>query len=894
MAEKIKLFEADIDVEGILKKSKELAEETSRLKLEQQKLKNTVGETSEAFLINDANLKKVSAELRLNQKQVSNLAESNGKLLNVNQKLTNSLNKEITTISEAAKNNSELKKIRNELNLTKEKDLVLLAQLNTRLDQNTEFIKTNVSGLEKQKIAIGSYTESIRDAVFHGGNLKASLKAAGQGFLGLAKSALTFLATPLGLVLGAIGVAFLLVKNAMNRSEEATNKITKVFSVFGGIINKLLKALEPLGEFLIDVIVDAFELVGEAAEATLSIVSGALDLLGFESAAEAVDSFSSSMKEGVKQAQALSDAEAKLTIAQRESRKIQLDYQKDAEKFRQIRDNENLSIKERIKANEDLGAVLEKQLSDELKIAELALEVANLRIEAEGETAEALDNQEEALTNISDIQERITGQQSEQLTNRVSLQKEAADKAKEIANKAIAEQQALLNKFIESQGIRKKSFEDQLKFEQEIYEKEKIILEANLKNRNITQTEYDSQLLALQNELLKSKNNLTQEQFQRELDLFVQKNQSKIDNEVYFSEQSLGIEQQRLNDIADKQRLFAKQQLTAGTINQQEYNDSINQINEENRLKLEEAQLLRDQAQSEKDLIDSENNKIIEEEKFQNDLAIKYERLEAQRLVEVEAAEKKGNDITLVNKKYAAFKKNIDKEVEDFKVSQSQASLDAVKSLLGEETNLGKLAGIVSIVNDTVTQSTKAFNQAAVFASNPITAPLAINANIQGGLIIAKGAAQAGKLVNPKFKDGGAFTIGGKPHSQGGTTFVGDDGSSFEAEKDETMFILKKETKSSLAPLLSRLNQKYGGVPLSSSSAYLQSGGQVLRGVKAQVQGTDYTQMTRAIEKAVMAGSEAGSRMGSMQGSMEGSSRGTYSGIKDREDYLSIEAGANF
>lgn len=49
--------------------------------------------------------------------------------------------------------------------------------------------------------------------------------------------------------------------------------------------------------------------------------------------------------------------------------------------------------------------------------------VANLRIDAEGKTTDLLDARAEALAEISDIQERITGQESEQLTNRVSLQK---------------------------------------------------------------------------------------------------------------------------------------------------------------------------------------------------------------------------------------------------------------------------------------------------------------------------------------------------------------------------------------------------------------------------------------------------------------------------------------
>jgi hypothetical protein len=81
-------------------------------------------------------------------------------------------------------------------------------------------------------------------------------------------------------------------------------------------------------------------------------------------------------------------------------------------------------------------------------IARQAL-LANLRIKAEGKSKEALEKQAQALTGISDIQERIVGQESEQLVNINSLRKEGADKAKEIADKAAASKQAAIDKAIQ-------------------------------------------------------------------------------------------------------------------------------------------------------------------------------------------------------------------------------------------------------------------------------------------------------------------------------------------------------------------------------------------------------------------------------------------------------------
>jgi hypothetical protein len=107
----------------------------------------------------------------------------------------------------------------------------------------------------------------------------------------------------------------------------------------------------------------------------------------------------------------------------------------------------------------------------------------------------------------------------------------------------------------------------------------------------------------------------------------------------------------------------------------------------------------------------------------------------------------------------------------------------------------------------------------------------------------------------PKAEKGAAFEIGGKRHSSGGTKFYGEDGTAFEAERGETMFILNRMASQTVGPYLSRINQMYGGMPLSRSSAYLASGGAVSRvstgtqSLNIQNQGTqiDYEKLSAMI-----------------------------------------------
>lgn len=813
MAEKIKIAELSIDDKALIKSTSEIKKRLDELRESQRELKKSGNESSEVFVEQAAEVKLLSKEYNANLRVLGDrtkaLADQQAReeLLNV------ALKTEVNTIAAAREQNKLLNQLRNTAVTSLGEQSEEVQKLNAKLDENNEFIKANADAYLAQKINIGNYKESIKEAfdelnIFNGGlggfiarskeaggvgNLvTGAFKSMTQGLIGMTKAALAFIATPIGAVLAAIVAAFALVRNALNRNEESVNKLKKAFAPFIGIVNGVLKALEPLGEFIIDTLVEAFKFMETALYSALDALSVALDFLGFEETAASLKNFNDGLIESARNSKLLADAQAELEREQRKANKVMLDAQREAEKLRQIRDDESLSIRERIAANEELGAVLQKQLEEELRIANIALEVANLRLEAEGRTSELLDAQAEAQERVANIQERITGQESEQLVNRVALQREAAEKQKEIADRAIAEQEAALELFIQQQGIRARTLQESLDIAKEVYRREVEILDAELKNRNITQTEYDAELLRLKNELARKNIEVVNDTAQRELDNYIKANQSKIDSDKFFSEETLRIEEERLNDIAQKRRDFAEKQLIDGVISQQEYNDAIDRINEENRLSIEERRKQREEAKKEKELIDLENKRIAEEERAENQFALEAERLERQRVLEVEAAEKSGADVKLINDKYAAYRKTLENDVAEAKIQANQQSFDAIVGLLGQESNLGKLAAIAAIINNTITESTKAFQLAAVLAANPLTAPLAVNAKIQGGVIIATGAANVAKTVNPKFKEGGISEIQGKSHAQGGVPIYAGDQYIGEAEGGEGIGILNR------------------------------------------------------------------------------------------------------
>ena len=114
-------------------------------------------------------------------------------------------------------------------------------------------------------------------------------------------------------------------------------------------------------------------------------------------------------------------------LAEAEQRKLQLTYQREAEIQRQIRDDVSLTIEERMAANEKLGVILDKQFAEEKALADKRLELAELVKSTDEENIQFKVDAINAETEIADLQERITGQRSEQLRNLKSLEKEFHD-----------------------------------------------------------------------------------------------------------------------------------------------------------------------------------------------------------------------------------------------------------------------------------------------------------------------------------------------------------------------------------------------------------------------------------------------------------------------------------
>ena len=194
-------------------------------------------------------------------------------------------------------------------------------------------------------------------------------------------------------------------------------------------VKSLIEAYGFLGEIIKNVFTGDFDAAAEAAKKfgkeVVDVFTGVDDAFDktVEVVGNAANAVSNYVKTNIDAAKAAVKLRNEAKLAASEAELAAAKFKRQAEEQRQIRDNEFLSLEARIKANKELGRILEDQLRQEEIAAEKTLEAA----EYELKKTKNLENQiavNQALAALEGKREEITGQRSEQLVNEIALTKE--------------------------------------------------------------------------------------------------------------------------------------------------------------------------------------------------------------------------------------------------------------------------------------------------------------------------------------------------------------------------------------------------------------------------------------------------------------------------------------
>jgi hypothetical protein len=190
-----------------------------------------------------------------------------------------------------------------------------------------------------------------------------------------------------------------------------------VKKVFSGDFKGALEDVKSAGKESIDVLTGVNNSFDKGTEAVSKIVKGTTEYV----------------KEVGKAAAANVELEKKARKAEVANQGLIEQYDRQAEQLRQIRDDESKSFEERIKANEELGKLLDEQ--EKAMMANANTRVAQTKAEL-AKNKENIDLQiayQEALNEQAGIEAQITGFRSEQQTNTNSLLREQTDLQNELA-----------------------------------------------------------------------------------------------------------------------------------------------------------------------------------------------------------------------------------------------------------------------------------------------------------------------------------------------------------------------------------------------------------------------------------------------------------------------------
>lgn len=228
------------------------------------------------------------------------------------------------------------------------------------------------------------------------------------------------------------------------------------------------------------------------------------------------------VKSAYAQAKAINQSRKNFELLALQQERLQLQHQYQSEALRQLRDDDTKAISERIKANERLSSVLEKQLQAESKTINQRISGLQQEQKLLGVTVERSNQIYQLQTDLVDVAERLKGAQSEQLQNRNALLREERDLLQSIKD---SETERILN--------------------QKEFEKERLFGE--------------EAKLQKQREILEAENQIIVEDLERKREIYALGTQARTDAEQEYLTKKQEIDNNLKQNEADLFRFYEQQ-----------------------------------------------------------------------------------------------------------------------------------------------------------------------------------------------------------------------------------------------------------------------------------------------------------------------------------------------
>ena len=295
--------------------------------------------------------------------------------------------------------------------------------------QNQKVADTFATAMEAVSIIFNQFVGVIVETYESVASAKENFDALGKVIQGL----LTIAFTPLKLT-------FYAIKLGLQEAQLAWEQ-----SFFGG------KDADKIAELKLGILetkAAVFETGKDAADAGKSIVtnfSEAVSEVGNIATTVSEKVSKISIKAALDSAAANVQLEKSAEVARVKQQGLIETYDRQAEKLRQLRDDDTKNIEDRIKANDDLKAVLDEQTEAMLAQVQVQIDAAQAQYD-KNKSQENYIALLEAQQEKEAVLAQIEGFRSEQISNRIALEKEKTDLEEEKAEERLEKEQERLEK----------------------------------------------------------------------------------------------------------------------------------------------------------------------------------------------------------------------------------------------------------------------------------------------------------------------------------------------------------------------------------------------------------------------------------------------------------------
>lgn len=859
-AEKIKIFELDIDVDSAISSQSRLKSELDKTRESLKALKKSGDTTSQAYVELEAKSKNLSREYNAAQTQLGKLINLQGKEIETVEQGRNALtiiNKEWAKKASLFGENSkeadalaskhkELKDRVNELqkgvgdtsgNIGNYSNSIqeaigksnLWNQATGGVTEAFQIAKPVYTAVKAEIIAIRTqYKAGAADVATFSGAQKIAAITTNLTTTALKALKVALISTGIGALLVLLGSAVAFFTKTQKGIDLVNTSLAKLGAGFDVVIDRASKFFGALAKFVAGDLDGAFDDIKASVAGLGDEIAREIDLAGrLEQVLQRVEKAEVNLDIRRSAANARLK-ELNLTIE--DVTKSEEERLKAAQEFTRIESN---LVSEEV-ANQ------EKRVAAMLGFAEVTDEVRRkiVQIGQEGVSLDQLGLSESTVEDAKEFRDEIgrlfdlqTRSFELQTTNQNKLNtiteqvrraqetaaKEALEQREKAIDAAIKENQTRLKLYLEQNKDESKSLEESLTVQINARDARLKILQEEVAAGKKTKAEASLEEYQIKEEYLNKEKELVVQFAQEELEIYKSKNRSRIEEGELLTQAIVTQEQNRLAAIAQEQRDFEKTRLQEGIISEREYNDAIFAVNEEYKAKRQELDDELKQQQLERDAIDFENQQILQAERDGLLFETKLERLERDRQAEVEQAQRVGADLTAINDKFASMREQIKQQEIQAKLDLEQKLFGNVADLLGRQTAAGKAAGIAQATINTYQGVTEVLKSPSILPEPFATAQRIVSiATVIGSGLKAVQQIASTKTDVPKAEKG---LLVGKRHSQGGVHIEAEDGE----------FIMNRKATSLFYPVIKYMNDIGNNGRGSSGTTFMSDGGMVAR-----------------------------------------------------------------